>query len=397
MKATAIRVDINSPLDPKSGKILDEWRIKEAAKSLKEYEGAPVVVMAHQGRPGGEDFTSLVEHARVLNKYLKQTEFVEDIIGPTARARIKELNEGEILLLDNVRFLSEELLKAPIEVLATSHFVRRLAPLFETFVNDAFAAAHRSQTSLVGFSEVLPSYAGPLMQKELTSLNKVLLDPNPPVIFLIGGAKARTKLELINHLLNNQKTDKVLTSGLIGHYFLQAKGIRLGEASEYPLKNGELLNLAKIILKRHGDVIEVPSDVAVNKMGERTEIQVQSLPSKYEILDIGSRTIDSYNSIIQSAGTVCINGPVGYFEEKAFAHGTEQLIKTIAESNAFSVIGGGHLTVVVMKLGYYDRIDHVSTGGGATLAYLAGEKLPVIEALRHAYRRDGRDFPFSTE
>lgn len=394
MKATAIRVDINSPLDPKSGKILDEWRIKESAKSLKEYEGAPVVVMAHQGRPGEEDFTNLTEHAKVLRKYLEQTEFVDDIIGPTARTRIKELNEGGILLLDNVRFLSEELLKAPPEVLATTHFVQRLAPLFETFVNDAFAAAHRGQASLVGFSEVLPSYAGPLMRKELSSLNKVLLDPETPVVFLIGGAKARTKLELINHLLNNKKTEKILASGFIGHYFLQAKGIRLGKASEKPLKNGELLNFAKTILKRHGDAIEVPSDVAVNKKGERTEIQVQSLPSEYEILDIGSGTIDSYNSIIQSAGTICINGPAGYFEEKAFALGTEQLITMIAESRAFSVIGGGHLTVVAMKLGYYDRIDHVSTGGGATLAYLAGEKLPVIEALRRAYQRDGRNFPY---
>ncbi len=394
MKATAIRVDINSPLDPKSGKILDEWRIKEAVKSLKKYEGVPVVVMAHQGRPGGEDFTSLVEHARVLRKYLEQTEFVEDIIGPTARVRIKELNEGEILLLDNVRFLSEELLEAPPEVLATTHFVQRLAPLFETFINDAFATAHRGQTSLVGFSEVLPSYAGPLMEKELSSLNKVLLNPELPVIFLIGGAKAGTKLELINHLLNNKKTEKVLASGFIGHFFLKAKGIRLGEATEKRLKNGELLNLAKTILKQHGNAIEVPIDVAVNKKGERTEIQVQSLPSEYEILDIGSETIDSYNSIIQSAGTICINGPAGYFEEKAFAHGTEQLITTIAESRAFSVIGGGHLSVVAMKLGYYDRIDHVSTGGGATLAYLAGEELPVIEALRRAYQRDGREFLF---
>ncbi|MFQ6125306.1 MAG: phosphoglycerate kinase [Candidatus Heimdallarchaeota archaeon] len=394
MKATAIRIDINSPLDPKSGKILDEWRIKEAAKSLKEYEEVPIVVMAHQGRPGGDDFTSLAEHAKVLRKYLEQTEFVDDIIGPTAKARIKALNEGEILLLDNVRFLSEELLKAPPKILATTHFVQRLAPLFMAFVNDAFAAAHRGQTSLVGFSEILPSYVGPLMQKELSLLNTVLLDPETPVVFLIGGAKARTKLELINHLLGNKKTDTILTSGLIGHYFLQAKGIRLGKASEKLLKNGELLNLAKTILKRYGDAIAVPSDVAVNKKGERAEIPVQSLPSGYEILDIGSRTIDHYNSIIRSAGTVCINGPAGYFEEKAFAHGTEQLITTIAESKAFSVIGGGHLTVVAMNLGYYDHIDHVSTGGGATLAYLAGEKLPVIEALRHAYQRDGRDFPF---
>jgi len=391
---TAIRVDINCPLDPKSGEILDAWKIRETVETLKAFEEAPVVVMSHQSRPGEEDFTSLEEHAKALRKYLAQTEFVEDVMGPAARAKIRALKKGEILLLDNVRFLSEELLKASPEILAKTQFVQRLTPLFATFVNDAFATAHRNQTSLVGFCEVLPSYAGPLMKKELTALSKVLSDPDEPVVFLIGGAKVKTKLRIINSILNNEKADKVLVSGLLGNFLLHAKGVKLGEISENRLKYEDLLNFAKNLLKRHGAAIELPSDVAVQKNGARKETHVDSLPSEYEILDIGSETISRYNSIIQNAGTIVVNGPAGYFEEKAFALGTEQLITGIAKSRAFSVIGGGHLTVVARNLGFYDHIDHVSTGGGATMAFLAGEKLPVLEALRRAYQRDGREFPF---
>ena len=195
---TAVRIDINCPIDPKSGKILEDWKIKEHAKAIKEYEDSPVVVMSHQSRPGEDDFTTLKEHAKIFRKYNDQVQFVDDVMGPSARSKIKKLNPGEILLLDNVRFLSEELLKAPCEVLANTYFVRQLSPLFSRFIHDAFAAAHRNQTSLFGFCEVLPSYAGPIMKKELTALNKVVSDPKDPVVFHIGGSKIETKLNLIN-------------------------------------------------------------------------------------------------------------------------------------------------------------------------------------------------------
>jgi len=389
---TAIRVDINSPLDPKSGEILDELKIKEAAESLKEYEDAPVVVMSHQSRPGEWDFTSLEAHAKALRKYLPPTKFVDDVMGPSARTKIKALAKGEVLVLDNVRFLSEELLKGSPEALAKTQFVQRLAPLFSSFVNDAFATAHRSQTSLIGFCEVLPSYAGPLMTKEVSALSKVLSSPDTPVIFLIGGSKAKTKLQLINNILNNNKADKILVSGILGNFLLRAKGIKLGEASEQRLQDTSILNLAKTILKRHSNALELPSDVAIKKNGEREEIPIEALPSDYAVLDIGMDTINRYSTIIQNAGTILVNGPAGYFEETAFALGTEQLITKIAQSSAFSVIGGGHLTVVARTLGLYDRIGHVSTGGGATMAFLAGETLPVLEALKRAYQRDGREF-----
>jgi phosphoglycerate kinase len=389
---TAIRVDINCPLDPKSGEILDELKIKEAAETLKEFEDTPVVVMSHQSRPGEADFTSLDGHAKVLRKYISSAEFVDDIIGPTARTKIKDLQNGEVLVLDNVRFLSEELLTGPPEVLARTQFVQRLAPLFSSFVNDAFATAHRSQTSLVGFCEVLPSYAGPLLIKEVTALSKVLSGPDTPVIFLIGGSKAKTKLQLINNLLTNKKADKILVSGILGNYLLRAKGIKLGAASEQRLQDVAILDLAKTILKRHSNAIELPSDVAIKKNGEREEIPIEALPSDYAVLDIGMDTINRYSALIKNAGTVLVNGPAGYFEDPAFAYGTEQLITTIAQSSAFSVIGGGHLTVVARILGLYDRIGHVSTGGGATMAFLAGEPLPVLEALKRAYQRNGREF-----
>ena len=391
---TAVRIDINCPIDPKSGKILEDWKIKEHAKAIKEYEDSPVVVMSHQSRPGEDDFTSLKEHARIFRKYNDQVQFIDDVMGPSARSKINNLNPGEILLLDNVRFLSEELLKGPREVLAKTHFVRQLSPLFSRFIHDAFAAAHRRQASLVGFCEVLPSYAGPIMKKELTVLNKVVSDPKAPVVFHIGGSKEETKLKLIKNILSNEKADKVLVSGLLGNCFLRARGIRLGDASEKRLKNKYLLELAQNILKRHSKSLELPTDVAVRINGERSEIGIDSLPSKYEILDIGSETIDRYSSIIKNAGTILVNGPSGYFEEKAFALGTEQLMTGVAKSRAFSVIGGGHLTVVAINMGYFEQIDHVSTGGGATMAFLAGDKLPVLEALRHAYKRDGREFPF---
>ncbi len=387
-KTVFVRVDINSPVDSEKGEILDDNRIQKCSKTLTELseKGAKSVVIAHQGRPGGEDFTTLEKHAKKMSQVLDiDVEYIDDLFGPAARKTISNLTKGEILMLENARFYSEEVLNRDPEKQANTHFVRKLSPLADIFVNDAFAAAHRSQPSLVGFGVKLPAGAGRLMETELRELDKAR-KPEHPCVYVLGGAKVDDSLSLIEHVLDRGLADKVLTGGLIGQVLLSGKSFDLGSTNIEIIKDQGFekeIDYGEELLSTYGDKIETPSDLRVETNdGEAKVIPLESLPTDDPIYDIGDETIENYAKEIREAKTVVANGPLGVFEKAAFAKGTEEILKAISETGAFTTIGGGHLVAAARNLDITDKIDHVSTGGGACLNFLSGEKLPVVEILK---------------
>ncbi len=391
-KSVLVRVDINSPIDPQTGEILDASRIEAHSTTIKTLENSKVVILAHQGRPGSSDFTTLEEHSRVLSKYLeKEVEYIDDIIGPAARDRISRLKPGEVLMLENVRFLAEETLEFPPEKHANSWLVRKLSPLFDLFVNDAFAAAHRPHASLTGFPEVLPAVAGRVMEKELRALSRVFADwSRKKRVFVIGGAKIGDMVKFIDTLLTQKIANQVLLGGLVSLLFLKASGFSLGEPTESVLESrgaSKYIDLAKDLLQRYSSKIALPTDVAENQGGERKEINVSNLPAQNPIMDVGGETIDRYKAEIASADIVVLKGPAGVIEEPAFSLGTKEILRAVAHSKALSIVGGGHESAILNELGLTDKIDYVSSGGGALIAFLSGETLPAVEALARAAAR----------
>lgn len=390
-KRVLVRVDINSPMKPGTEEIIDDSRIVAILDTLRNLEKAKVAILSHQGRPGESDFTSMQPHAQVLQRLLgARCKFIDDVIGPAAMDAIHKLKNGEVLLLDNVRLLSEEVMEGTPEQFAKTYLVRRLSPLFDLFVNDAYPAAHRAQTSMVGFPEVLPAVAGRSMERELKALNKALNEPDRPSVVVLGGAKVPDKIKILANILEKKKVDKVLLSGLMATVFLEASGVNLGEGSRGNLKDFESLKKqAKDLLDKYKDTIMLPKDVAIAIEKKRVEVPVGKMPKNASVMDIGENTIKDYTETIARARTTLANGPAGVFEDQNFAKGTEQILRAIANSKGFTVIGGGHLAVIAKEKKLENTIGYISTGGGATMAMLAGQKLPGVEALYKAAKRTG--------
>ena len=390
-KTVIIRLDLNTPIDPKTGEFLEERRLKSHKDTLQELidNNAKVVCMAHQGRAGEADFTTLEKHAKRLSEILNhEVTYIEDIFGVYARNSIKNLGEGEVILLENVRFYSEEETERPPDVQATTFLVKKLAPLADVFVNDAFGTAHRSQPSTVGFTQVLTSLAGRLMEKELRALTDVLKNPKKPLTFVLGGVKVNDSIKIIKTALSNE-VSQILVGGLLGNVFLAAKGYRIGDPSIEVIrgkKYTDQIPLAKELLDQYEDKIVLPVDVALNENGERVEIPVGELPQNYKIEDVGQKTVEKYISIIKKSGTVFANGALGVYENPKFAKGTEMIINAVSECKGYSVIGGGDTVAAARNLKLEDKITHVSTGGKASIDFLAGTKLAAIEALRRSKR-----------
>lgn len=377
-----VRVDINSPIDSE-GRILDENRIKEASITLRELKDSKVVVMSHQGRPGKSDFVSLEKHAAILEKYVgRPVKFVDDLMGPTARSEILKLENGDILLLENTRMYSEEIIEASIEDCAKTFLVRKLSPLFNLFVNDAFPAAHRSQPSLVGFAYVLPSVAGRLVEKELKALQEITPRLKRPIVYILGGAKVGDRLEVIETLTKTGLVDKIIVGGLLAPVFLEAKGEKLTNNNVKKDKEFESnVERARRLLQWREDVFLLPVDVAVDKNGERVDCPVGKIPREYKIKDVGVKTVDMILSEVANAGSIIANGPLGVFEEEPFSKATMEVLKAISKSSAISIVSGGHLTTALRKLEADDKVTYTSTAGGALLHFLAGKRLPIIDAL----------------
>jgi len=390
-KTVLVRVDFNSPVDVESKKILDDTRIRMHGEStIKELveKGAKVVVLAHQGRSGEPDFIPLEQHAEALSRVLgKRIKYTNSIFDGKVLDAIRKLECGDVLVLENVRMFAGEQKKGSPEEHAKSEMVVKLAPLFDLFVNDAFAAAHRSHVSIVGFTAVLPSVAGRIMERELKSLRKVLESPEKPCVFVLGGAKADDALEISRFVLDNGIADCVLTGGVAGHVFLVAKGFDLGKPNMDFLKRKELLGFVggiKELLEKYPDVIVVPFDVAVEVGGRRREVSVDELPVNYPIYDIGAKTVEAYAEIIKNAKSIVLSGPVGVYENKEFVFGTKGVFEEVANSEGFSLAGGGHTVAALRELGLSDKISYISTAGGALIEFLMGKKLPGVIALEKA-------------
>ena len=388
-KTVFVRVDINSPLDPKTKQIIDDTRIRMTRYTLESLNDAKVVVGSHQGRPGDEDFTSLEAHAKLLQKHVAQrVTFVEDTIGPEAREQIRNLKAGEILVLDNLRLCSEENVSATPEKLADTIMVRRLAPLFDVYVNDAFATAHRVQASIVGLPQVIRAVAGRLMAKELTALKQAYHNPQRPSVYVIGGAKAEDKLPIIENILATGKADKVLVGGVVADVFLRASGTDFGQAENRKLeKSPALLEKAQSILKNYKGRVVLPKDLALSRNGKRVDVPIGQGTNGDVVRDIGRETSSQYAEIIKESKTVVSSGPLGVFEEKGYELGSRTVLEAMAAQGACSVVGGGHMGSYASLLGLDKRITHVSTAGGAMLAFLAGEELPGVKALVDAASR----------
>jgi len=399
-KTIIARFDMNSPLDLKTREPIDITRIKKSLPTLKELseKGAKTVILIHQGSDiEYHNYASTEPHARVITQLLgKPVEYIDDICGPAARDKIRNLENSQILMLDNVRFMAEEMtlfetkLDLTPEEQAKTLVVRKLVPLADLYICDAFAAAHRCQPTLVGMEEVLPSAMGRLLEKEITSLNQLIKNPKKPCIFILGGAKIQDAFLMINSILNNDIADLILTTGLIAHVMLLAKGISLGKPSEDLIKKKNLeeyINKSKAILNKFKNKIELPIDLAYSLSGERKEVKVSNLPIEYTLMDIGSNTIAKYEQIIKDAKTIFFNGPAGVFEKEETEFGTKSILTAIAKSNAFSVLGGGDSIAAVNKYKLLDDISYISTGGGALVRFLSGEELPVIKALRKSARK----------
>jgi phosphoglycerate kinase len=394
-KRVLLRVDINAPIDPETRRIVNDARITKSLPTIRDLadRGARLVIMAHQG--DALDYHNLVsteEHATLLsNKLGRQVQWIDDVAGPEARRRIASLEDGEILLLDNIRIYGEELttferdVKLDPEAMAETYLVRHLAPLFDLYVNDAFATAHRAAPSMIAFPRLLPSAAGLLLAAEIEGLNALLDAPTRPAVFVLGGLKVSDGFSMMGRVLGDGLADRVLTAGVLGELFLMADGVDMGEPTEAFIAERDLtryVDEARALLAEHRDRISVPVDVAVVVEGSRRELLVADLPVDQLIVDLGASTIASYEAEIASAGTIFVNGPVGAYEHPGADVGTRRLWAAVAASDAMTAIGGGDTVASASAFVDLDDITFVSTGGGALIRYVSGQSLPLFEALR---------------
>jgi len=414
-KTVIVRIDVNTYYDTSSKKLFDSPRIKAHSKTIKELQekGAKLVVLAHQGRRGDEDFIGLEKHAELINKYLdKQIEFVDDIVGEKAKKKIRELNDGEAILLDNVRFLDDETKEKSIEEHANSTIVKELAPLANYFVLDGFSIAHRSHASVVGFSTVLPSMAGRVMENELNALSRAFFDFGEKFriigtllihdlprfqlkwdVFILAGAKVDDCLKVMERLLKsgNLEMKKILLGGLIANLFLHCSGIDINDDNRKVLQDMGYLQLedrARRILENYKYYIIMPEDVAIEIDGNRVEFDVSNIPEKGLILDVGRKTIEKFKDVLKDAKYIIVKGPLGMYEKQPFSIGTKEILETLSNLKSFRLIGGGDTSTALEVFGIpQEKFSYVSLAGGALIDYLSGKELPGIKALELSYRK----------
>ena len=390
------RVDINQPVDRERGTLKSTARIEACVPTLKELsdKGAKTVILAHQGSDiEYKNYYTTEPHARILSELLgKKVDFIADVCGPSAMERICSLQRGELLLLDNVRFLAEEqtLFEQKLclshEQQAETLLVRKLAPLADLYVCDAFAAAHRSQPSLCGFEQVLPSAMGRLFEKEYCVLSELMSAPRRPCTFVLGGAKIADAFLMMETVLEKGTADVILTGGLAANILLAGKGVDIGSKSmEFIRRSNYEAYIEKSyeLYEKYKSRIVLPVDLAYAEDGVRTEVKTEEVPRSAGIVDIGHGTAACYRRYIADSGMVFANGPMGIFEEKASEYGTKAVFEALGETKAYTVIGGGDSITAAAKYGQTEGISYICTGGGALIRFMTGEELPVVKALRH--------------
>jgi len=391
------RVDINQPVDRAAGTLRSTARIQACVPTIRELadKGAKVVLLAHQGSDiEYANYYTTAPHAKVLADFLgREVRFIDDVCGPAAREAIRALRDGDILLLDNVRFCAEEQtlfemkLQLSHERQAETQVVQKLAPLSDLYVCDAFAAAHRDQPSLCGFEQVLPSAMGRLFEREYCVISSVMESPERPCTFVLGGAKISDAFLMMDTVLSGGAADHVLTGGLVANILLAAAGEDIGAGSlDFIMKSnyGEYIEKARALYETYADKIHLPQDLAYTENGARREADVGRVPKDATILDIGAETAEAYAQRIMASKTVFVNGPMGVYEKPETELGTRRVWDALGDTRAYTVIGGGDSITATAKYGKTDAISYICTGGGALIRFLTGEELPVVKALRHA-------------
>ena len=381
-KKVLCRCDFNVPTNDE-GVITDDSRIRKTLPTIQYLldHGAAVILCSHKGRPknGYEEKYSLkVVQARLSELLGQPVALASDIVGPEAQEKAAALQPGQVLLLENVRFMKGET-KHDMEL------AKQYAALAEIFVNDAFGSCHRAHSSTVGVASFLPAYSGLLVKKELDIMGKAISDPNRPLVLIMGGSKVSDKIGVIDHMLT--LADHIIIGGGMSYTFTAAKGGKIGTSLCETESFGYCLELLKKAQEK-GVQIHLPVDtVAADHFAADAEpvlFDEGQLPDNMMGLDIGPKTREIYADIIRNAGTVIWNGPMGVFEFPAFAAGTNAVAKAMAESAAVTIVGGGDSAAAVEQMGYSDKITHVSTGGGASLEFFAGAELPGVAALLDA-------------
>lgn len=381
-KRVLVRCDFNVPQD-NEGSITDDIRIRGAIPTVKYLmdNGARVILMSHLGRPKGEGYESkysLKPVAARLSELLEvKVNFAEEgqVVGPEAVRMSSELKDGEVLLLENVRFVKGETKN-------DKEFASKLASIGDIFVNDAFGTAHRAHSSTAGVAEFLPSVAGYLIEKEISIMGKALQEPDRPFVAILGGAKVSDKIGVINNLI--EKADKIIIGGGMAYTFIKAMGMEIGKSL---LEADKTEYAAEMIKKANSRGVKflLPVDTIVAKEfkadAENMVVSIDRMPSDQMGLDIGPKTIELFSSEIKDARTVIWNGPMGVFEMPAFAVGTKAVAEALSKVKGTTIIGGGDSAAAVEQLGYADKMTHISTGGGASLEYLEGLELPGIAVL----------------
>lgn len=396
-KTVLCRVDMNQPVDRATDTLKSIQRITACAPTVKELsdKGAKVVLLAHQGSDiEYKNFYCTRPHAKVLTELLgREVKWIEDVCGPTARQAIKDMKDGDIILLDNVRFCSEEQTLFEMKLCLTheqqakTQVVEKLAPLADLYICDAFAAAHRDQPTLCGFEQVLPSAMGRLFEREYCVVSELMEAPEHPCTFVLGGSKISDAFMMMETVMGSGAADKVLTGGLVGQILLAGQGVEIGSGTRGFIEKsgyGEFIEKSKSIYEKYADKIILPVDLAQVKDGKRDEAKVGEIPADFDAMDIGSETAQRYREIILSSKTVFANGPVGVFEKPESELGTKVLFEAMAETEGYTVVGGGDSVTAAKQYHVTDKLGYICTGGGALIRFLTGEELPVVKALRHA-------------
>lgn len=377
-KKVLVRVDFNVPLD-EHVHVSDDTRIRAAVPTIRllRDKGAVVILMSHLGRPKGfQDHLRLDPVADVLSTLLDApVTKLDDCIGPEVAAAVAKASPGDVLLLENLRFHKEEEENDP-------SFAQALASLADVYVNDAFGAAHRAHASTAGIARYLPAAAGLLLSRELEVLGNALNQPKRPFVAILGGAKVSDKIGVITHLLPRVNT--LIIGGGMAYTFLKAKGYEIGKS----LLDEKRIGLARDLMaeaERRNVTLLLPIDVVIaddfSADANRRTVPISEIPADWEALDIGPRTRELFADAIAGAGTVIWNGPMGVFEMQPFAAGTRAVAEALAAAPGFTIVGGGDSAAAVEQFGLADAIDHVSTGGGASLEFLEGKELPGVAAL----------------
>jgi phosphoglycerate kinase len=394
------RVDVNSPLEPSTGRLLDDGRIRGLVPTLDALQESKVVILAHQSRPGKSDFTNMSKHCERLSEILERPiKFVPDVCGDEAIEGIENMSEGDIVFLDNVRGNHEEygVKYSSNQDTEDTGIVSSLSSVADIFVTDAFAAAHRRSPTLTGFTNSLPCIAGTLMEKEISSLRMALNDPPNPYLAILGGAKCDDSVRVALNLISKGQVDRIAFVGVTGNLMLWIDGNDIGERNMEFIRNtlGDDFELAwemsERILSEHPEKAFLPVDVAVESNGSRSQLSIDELPTEDPIYDVGIETLRSLKPLVENAGCILWNGPASYFELPEFAFGTIEILNMCTETEAMTIIGGGHTSALVNSRGASSLVSHNSTGGGSTMSFLSGEPMPVIASLKDSYAKFGGD------